>query len=52
MPDHLVLDYCVIDSPLGPLTIMAAGERVMEVRFGDQRAEFEDAWLRAQRPDP
>jgi methylated-DNA-[protein]-cysteine S-methyltransferase len=45
MPDHIVLDYCVIDSPLGPLTIMAAGERVMEVRFGEHRTEFEDPWV-------
>jgi methylated-DNA-[protein]-cysteine S-methyltransferase len=49
MPDHIVLDYCVLDSPLGPLTIMAAGERVMEVRFGDQRAEFDDVWLQRRR---
>jgi methylated-DNA-[protein]-cysteine S-methyltransferase len=48
MSDHIVLDYGVIDSPLGPLTIMAAGERVMEVRFGDHRAELEDVWLRGR----
>ena len=57
MSDPVVLDYCVIDSPLGPLTIMAAGDRVMEVRFGDQRADFEDEWLRGaasvnEHPDP
>lgn len=49
MPDHIALDYCVIDSPLGPLTLMAAAHRVMEVRFGDHRAEFEDAWLQSRR---
>jgi methylated-DNA-[protein]-cysteine S-methyltransferase len=57
MSDHLVLDYCVIESPLGPLTIMAAGERVMDVRFGDERAEYEHEWLQRKRlvrehPDP
>jgi methylated-DNA-[protein]-cysteine S-methyltransferase len=49
MPDHIALDYCVIDSPLGPLTLMAAAHRVMEVRFGDHRAEFEDAWPQSRR---
>jgi methylated-DNA-[protein]-cysteine S-methyltransferase len=57
VPDRIVLDYCVIDSPVGPLTIMAAAERVMEVRFGDQRADFEHEWpqgrrLAHQHPDP
>src|SRR5687768_1092873 len=57
MPDHLALDYRVIDSPLGPLTILAAGDRLMEVRFGDERVELEDEWLRRKRlvnehPDP
>jgi methylated-DNA-[protein]-cysteine S-methyltransferase len=45
VPDRIVLDYGVIDSPLGPLTILAARERVMEVRFGDHRSELEDASL-------
>jgi len=46
MPDFNPIDYCVIDSPLGPLTIWAAAHRVMEVRFGDGRAEVEDPWLK------
>ena len=42
IPDQPVLDYCVLESPLGPLTIWAAAHRVMEVRFGAERAELED----------
>jgi methylated-DNA-[protein]-cysteine S-methyltransferase len=57
MPDQVVLDYCVFDSPLGPLTIMAAGARVMDLRFGDERAESEHERLQRKRlvhehPDP
>ena len=32
------LDHTVMQSPLGPLTIVAAGERVMTVQFGEDRA--------------
>ena len=32
------LDHTVMQSPLGPLTIVAAGKRLMTVQFGEDRA--------------
>jgi methylated-DNA-[protein]-cysteine S-methyltransferase len=46
----IALDCTVIESPLGPLTILAAGERLMEVQFGDHRADFEHEDLRRRLP--
>jgi methylated-DNA-[protein]-cysteine S-methyltransferase len=36
------LEYTVVESPIGPLTVFAAGGRLMGVEFGDNRADFED----------
>jgi len=54
-----MLDYRVIDSPLGALTITASGERLMSLRFGDERAELEHELIRRraggvvnEHPDP
>jgi methylated-DNA-[protein]-cysteine S-methyltransferase len=54
-----LLSYTVVESPLGPLTIFASGERLLGVEFGDDRACFEDKWVRrrlhgvvTEHPDP
>src|SRR5215213_10191680 len=53
-----MLDYAVVESPVGPLTIVAAGERLMAVQFGDQRAGLEPLPVQPrqdgvrQHPDP
>ena len=44
------LEYAVIESPIGPLTILASGERLMEVQFGDSHADFEHEWLNRRLP--
>ena len=36
------VEYTVIESPLGPLTIFAGSGLLMGVEFGDNRADFED----------
>jgi methylated-DNA-[protein]-cysteine S-methyltransferase len=36
-----LLEYTVVESPLGPLTIFAGSGRLMGVEFGDNRADFE-----------
>ena len=43
------LDYTVLESPLGPLTVFAGGGRLMGVEFGDNRADFEDQMVRRLR---
>src|SRR4051794_1753680 len=54
----LALEWTVVESPLGPLTIVASGERLMAVEFGGNRADFEAQWVRrrhaaaAEHPDP
>ena len=53
-----LLSYTVVESPLGPLTIFASGERLLGVEFGDDRACFEDKGAAAtsrvvtEHPDP
>ena len=37
-----LLEYTVVESPLGPLTIFAGSGRLMGVEFGDNRTDFED----------
>src|SRR6185503_19899576 len=37
-----LLEYTVVESPLGPLTIFAGGGRLMGVEFGDNRTDFTD----------
>ena len=51
------LHYTVIDSPVGPLTIISAGHRLMTVQFGEDRSGLDDPRLQAQglvseHPDP
>jgi methylated-DNA-[protein]-cysteine S-methyltransferase len=36
-----LLEYTVVESPVGPLTVFAGGGRLMGVEFGDNRADFE-----------
>jgi len=40
-----LLEYTVVESPLGLLTIFGAGGRLMGVEFGDNRTDFTDAEL-------
>lgn len=54
-----LLEYTVVESPIGPLTIFAGSGRLMGVEFGDNRADFDAEWLRRrlagvikQHPDP
>lgn len=44
------VDFAIIESPLGRLTIFAGGERLMGLEFGDDRASFEHEWLRRRLP--
>ena len=37
-----LLEYTVVESPLGPLTILAGSGRLMWVEFGDNRTDFTD----------
>jgi methylated-DNA-[protein]-cysteine S-methyltransferase len=43
------LEFTVVESPLGPLTVFAGGGRLMGVEFGDNRADFEDQMVRRLR---
>ena len=57
-----LLEYTVVESPLGPLTIFAGSGRLMGVEFGDNCADFEHeleplrrmrvAGIVKQHPDP
>ena len=43
------LEYTVVESPLGPLTVFAGSRGLMGVEFGDNRADFEDGLVRRMR---
>ena len=54
-----LVEYTVVESPLGPLTVFAGSGRLMGVEFGDNRTDFEHEWLRRrlagvikEHPDP
>ena len=60
-PDALLdlVQYTVMESPLGPLTVFGSGQRLMGVEFGDDRASWEDQFVRRrlagvvnEHPDP
>jgi methylated-DNA-[protein]-cysteine S-methyltransferase len=44
------VDYAIVESPLGPLTILGSGGGLMGVEFGADRISFEHEWLRRRLP--